>query len=252
MHKVAVLHCDLALGAVGLMKSPLELLEPALGVVDLLLDHLALLLKGHLFILVVAQLLLGFLEFESNTIPLLFGLSLSLVEGVDLFSHLGNGAVVLLPQHGQSGLVSDVGLVQLHLQLGQLFLTSGVESNLGGSVASCLLQLFVELVKLPAQGAASLVSAGTRLALCLKFLIELLEPSLQLLDLGVQLPTQGLLVLNLAVEGTILLFLALQHLAHLDLAPLKVGDGLLSELRVALHLPLQLLDVALLLLLALP
>merc|ERR1719331_3251446 len=58
MHKVAVLHRDLALGTVGLMKSPLELLKPALGVIDLLLDHLALLLKGHLFVLVVTQLLL--------------------------------------------------------------------------------------------------------------------------------------------------------------------------------------------------
>merc|ERR1719239_658997 len=252
MHKVAVLHRDLALGAVGLMKSPLELLKPALSIIDLLLDHLALLLKGHLFILVVTQLLLGFLQFESNTIPLLFGLGLGLVQRVNLFAHLSNGAVVLLPQHGQSGLMSDVGLIQLHLQLGQLFLTSGVEGNLGSSVASCLLQFFVELIKLPAQGAASLVSPGTRLALRLKFLVELLKPSLQLLDLGVQLPTQGLLILDLAVEGAILLFLALQHLAHLDLAPLKVSDGLLSELQVAFHLPLELLDVALLLLLALP
>merc|ERR550539_1079319 len=234
MHQVTVLYRDLALGAVGLMKSPLELL------------------KRHLFVLVVTQLLLGFLQFESYTIPLLFGLSLGLIQCVNLFAHLSNGAVVLLPQHGQSGLMSDVGLIQLHLQLGQLFLTSGVEGNLGSSVASCLLQFFVELIKLPAQGAASLVSPGTRLALRLKFLIELLEPSLQLLDLGVQLPAQGLLVLHLAVEGAILLFFALQNLAHLDLAPLKVGDGLLSELQVALYLPLELLDVALLLLLALP
>merc|ERR550539_2284484 len=234
MHQVTVLYRDLALGAVGLMKSPLELL------------------KRHLFVLVVTQLLLGFLQFESYTIPLLFSLSLGLVQRVDLFAHLSNGAVVLLPQHGQSGLMSDVGLIQLHLQLGQLFLTSGVEGDLGSSVASCLLQFFVELIKLPAQGAASLVSPGTRLAFRLKFLIELLEPSLQLLDLGVQLPAQGLLVLDLAVEGAILLFFALQNLAHLDLAPLKVGDGLLSELQVALYLPLELLDVALLLLLALP
>merc|ERR1719362_1783246 len=170
MHEVTVLYRDLALGAVGLMKSPLELLKPALGIIDLLLDHLALLFKSHLFVLVVTQLLLGFLQFESNTIPLLFSLSLGLVQRVDLFAHLSNGAVVLLPQHGQSGLMSDVGLVQLHLQLGQLFLTPGVEGDLGGSVASSLLQLFVELIELPAQGAASLVSPGTRLALFLKFL----------------------------------------------------------------------------------
>merc|ERR1719500_1025667 len=80
----------------------------------------------------------------------------------------------------------------------------------------------------------------------------LLKPSLEFLDLGVQLPAQGLLVLDFAVEGAVLLFFALQNLAHLDLVPFKVGDGLLCELQVAFHLPLELLDVSLLLLLALP
>merc|ERR1719193_2169379 len=224
MHKVAILHCDLALRAVGLMKRPLQLLKPSLGIVDLLL-------KGHLFILVVTQLLLGFLEFESNTIPLLFSFCLRLIQRVNLFAHLSNGAIVLLPEHCQSGLMSDVGLIQLHLQLGQLLLTSGVEGNLGRSVASRLLQFFVELIKLSAQGATSLVSAGTRLALCLKFHIELLKPSLQLLNLGVQLPAKSLLVLDLAIEGAVLLFFALQNLAHLDLVPLKVSDSLLGELQ---------------------
>ena len=63
---------------------------------------------------------------------------------------------MLLPKHGQRGLMSDVGLIQLHLQFGQLLLTSGVEGNLGRSVASRLLQFFVELIKLSAQGATSL------------------------------------------------------------------------------------------------
>merc|ERR1719454_1360811 len=148
--------------------------------------------------------------------------------------------------------MSDVGLIQLHLQFGQLLLTSGVEGNLSRSVASRLLQFFVELIKLSAQGATSLVSAGTRLALSLKFLIELLKPSLQLLNLGVQLPAKSLLVLDLAIEGAVLLFFALQNLAHLDLVPLKVSDSLLGELQVALHLPLELLNVSLLLLLSLP
>ena len=101
-------------------------------------------------------------------------------------------------------------------------------------------------------GETHLVSSGTRLALGLKFLIELLKPSLQLLDLGVQFTTQGLLVLNLAIKGAVFLFLALQNLAHLDLVPLKVSDCLLSELQVALDLPFKLLNVSLLLLLALP
>ena len=37
-------------------------------------------------------------------------LGLHLVEGVDLFTHLGNGIVVLLAKVGQDGLVLDVGL----------------------------------------------------------------------------------------------------------------------------------------------
>ena len=116
-----------------------------------------------------------------------------------------------------------------------------------------------------------LVSPRTGLALSLKFLVKLLltsvsvvaiigfdklrfnlKSSLELLDLGVQLATQCLLVLNLAVEGAVLLLLALQHLPHFDLVPLKVSDGLLGELQVAFDLPLELLDVALLLLFALP
>ena len=46
--------------------------------------------------------------------------------------------------------------------------------------------------------------------------------------------------------------LVLPYLAELHLVPLQVGDGLLRELEVALGLPLQLLDVAAALLLALP
>ena len=83
--------------------------------------------------------------------------------------------------------MGDVGLVQLHLQLGQLFLASCVEVDLGGRVAAGLLQLLVELIKLPAQGATSLGSPDTGLMFSLKFLIELFKAGLQPLDLGVQL-----------------------------------------------------------------
>ena len=81
---------------------------------------------------------------------------IDLVEGVNLFSHLSNGTIVLLPQHGQSALMGDVGLIQLHLELGKLLLTPGVEGDLGGGVAACLLELLVELIKLPAKGTTAL------------------------------------------------------------------------------------------------
>merc|ERR1719206_1289908 len=212
----------------------------------------ALLLKRQLLTLVVGQVLLGLLQLESNCVPLLLSLGLGLVLSVDLFTHLSNGTVVLLSQHGQRALMGDVGLVELHLELGKLLLAPRVEGDLGGGVAASLLKLLVQLIKLSAKSAAALVSPGTRDAFSLKLLIKLLKSGLQFLDLGVQLPTQGLLILHLPIEGAVLLLLALEHLPHLDLVPLKVSDRLLGELQVALHLPLQLLDVPLLLLLALP
>ena len=42
---------------------------------------------------------------------------------------------------------------------------------------------------------------------------HLFQTSLQLLDLGVELPAEGVLVLDLPVERAVLLLLALQHLA---------------------------------------
>ena len=57
----------------------------------------------------------------------------------------------------------------------------------------------------------------------------------------------GLLVLHFAVERAILLLLALQDLAHLNLVPLKVDDSSLIELQIDLFLPLELLKVSLLL-----
>ena len=199
VNQVAVLDRDLPLGAIGLMESPLELLKPALGVVDLLLDHLALLLKRQLLTLVVGQVLLGLLQLESNCVPLLLSLGLGLVLSVDLFTHLSNGTVVLLSQHGQRALMGDVGLVELHLELGKLLLAPRVEGDLGGGVAASLLKLLVQLIKLSAKGAAALVkneiifdpgtyvclfvighrrrylvSPGTRDAFSLKLLIKLL------------------------------------------------------------------------------
>ena len=106
---------------------------------------------------------------------------------------------MLLSEHGQSGLVRDVTLVQLHLELGELLLPPGVEGNLGGGVAAGLLQLLMELIKLPAQLSSALVSAGSGGTLTLQLLVQLFQASLQLLDLSVQFATQSLLILNLSI-----------------------------------------------------
>ena len=68
---------------------------------------------------------------------------------------------------------------------------------------------------------ASIVSCPTRLSSGLRCATHLpsghsahlFQTSLQLLDLGVELPTEGVLVLDLPVERAVLLLLALQHLA---------------------------------------
>merc|ERR1719225_560005 len=139
------------------MKASLKLLQTTLSIIDLLLDDLALLLQVLALILLSRHLVLGLLKLQSNSVPLLLGLGLHLVEGVDLVSYLRDGGVVLLPEHGESGLVRDVGLIQLHLELGELLLPPGVEGNLGGGVAAGLLQLLMELIKLAAQLSSSLV-----------------------------------------------------------------------------------------------
>lgn len=58
--------------------SNLQLLEPTLSVVDLLLDDLSVLLQRHLLVLVVVQLLLRLLQLKSNTIPFLLSLGFGL------------------------------------------------------------------------------------------------------------------------------------------------------------------------------
>ena len=58
--------------------SNLQLLEPTLSVVDLLLDDLSVLLQRHLLVLVVVHLLLRLLQLKSNTIPFLLSLGFGL------------------------------------------------------------------------------------------------------------------------------------------------------------------------------
>ena len=63
----------------------------------------------------------------------------AIVEGVNVVAHLAHGVVMLGPHGGQGALVLDVGLLQLHLQLGQLSLPLLVQLNLGAGVGPRLL-----------------------------------------------------------------------------------------------------------------
>ena len=84
--------------------------------------------------------------------------------------------------------MSDVALIELHLELGELLLPPGVEGDLGGGVTARLLQLLVELVQFSPELTTALVSSSPGGSLRLKLLVQLLQPGLQLLDLGVELP----------------------------------------------------------------
>ncbi len=74
-------------------------------------------------------------------------LGLHLVEGVDLFTHLGNGIVVLLAKVGQDGLVLDVGLFQITTKFAQLSFALLVQLDLSGSGTTGLFKTLTELLE---------------------------------------------------------------------------------------------------------
>ena len=174
LDKVAVLHSQLPLGAVRLVQGAGDVVLPRLVVVDLGLDHLPRLLQPEPLVLLVDELVLHVLQLQRDRVTLLLGLGLQLVEAVDLVAELGNGGVVLLPEHGESGLVRDVALVQLHLQLGELLLLPRVERDLRRCVSPRLLQLLVDVVQLVPERAARLVRARPAHPLGLEVLVYLI------------------------------------------------------------------------------
>ena len=173
LDKVAVLHSQLPLGAVRLVQRAGDVVLPRLVVVDLGLDHLPRLLQPEPLVLLVDELVLHVLQLQRDRVTLLLGLGLQLVEAVDLVAELGDGGVVLLPEHGESGLVRDVALVQLHLQLGELLLLPRVERDLRRCVSPRLLQLLVDVVQLVPERAARLVRARPAHPLGLEVLVYL-------------------------------------------------------------------------------
>merc|ERR1712168_26155 len=174
MNKVAVFNSNFPLRSISLMESTLQLLKSALSIINLLLNHLTLLLKGHALILIISHLVLSFFKLKSNSITFLFRFSFLLVESINLVTHLRDGGIVFLPQHSQSGLMGYVGFIKFHLQLGQFFLTPGIERDLGCSVAASFFKFFIQLVQFSAESTTTLVSPCSGLSLSLQLFIQLL------------------------------------------------------------------------------
>merc|ERR1719340_463938 len=249
--EVLGLHLQLLLGAVGLVEGAGELIELLVGLNNHSLGHLDVLLHVCSVTHALLQSGPGLSEVSLHTGLVLLRLGLVLVDGVDLLPELSHAVVVLLSQSSQGALVTDVGLLQVGLQLGQLTLSLLVELNLEGGVGPGLLQPGADVLQVAGQEAAVLLSLAAVTALHVDLLVQLVHTDLQLLDLLAVLGAQGLLVLDLSSNAGDLLLSALDGLTELRDCPLQVGHGLLGQLEVSLNLPLHLLSVALGLLLSL-
>merc|ERR1719510_1883384 len=249
--EVLALDLQLLLGGVGLVEGARHLVQLLVGLDNQALGHLAVLLDGRTVAHGLVEPRARLLEVALHAGLVLLGLGLVLVEAVDGLAHVGHGVVVLGAEGGKGSLVGDVGLVQLGLELGQLSLALLVELDLGRGVGADLLDATAEVLDVAGEDGAVLLGLGPVATLDVELLIELLQSSLQLLDLLGVLAAERLLVLGLGGEAGELLLLPLDGLADLALDALQVGHGLLGQLEVALNLALHLLGIALGLLLTL-
>ena len=144
----------------------------------------------------------------------LLNLVLHLVELLNLLGHLSNGVLVLLLEADKSGLLLDVGLLEIAAELGHLSLTLLVQLNLGRGGSSGLSEALSHVLKTASQ------VGPLALGLALLGLLHPLSQKLHVLGMGLTLVGDTLLLQGKA--GT----LALQHdWGHqtLDLGGLALG-----------------------------
>merc|ERR1712012_148394 len=248
--QVLGLNLQLLLGGVSLVESASKLIKLSIGLDNAALAHLDVLLHVGALSHGLLKTSSGLSQVSLHASLVLLRLGLVLVDGVDLLAQLRHAVVVLLSESSQSSLVSNVGLLQVALQLGQLRLALLVELNLESSVGSSLLQTSANVLQVTRQQSSVLLSLGAVATLHIDLLIQLINTNLQLLHLLGVLGGQGLLVLNLGSDGGNLLLLALDSLREFSVDSLQVRDSLLSQLQVSLNLPLHLLSISLGLLLS--
>merc|ERR1712012_116459 len=245
--QVLGLNLQLLLGGVSLVESASKLIKLSIGLDNAALAHLDVLLHVGALSHGLLKTSSGLSQVSLHTSLVLLRLGLVLVDGVDLLAQLRHAVVVLLSESSQSSLVSNVGLLQVALQLGQLRLALLVELNLESSVGSSLLQTSANVLQVTRQQSPVLLSLGAVATLHIDLLIQLINTNLQLLHLLGVLGGQGLLVLDLGSNGGNLLLLALDSLREFSVDSLQVRDSLLGQLEASLNLHLLSISLGLLL-----
>merc|ERR1719322_1410089 len=147
--------------------------------------------------------------------------------------------------------MTNVRLLKIRLEFGQLRLTLLIQLNLEGSVGSSLFKTGSNILQVTGQESSVLLSLGSVAALNIDLFIKLINTDLEFLDLLGVLGSKGLFILNLGSNGGNLLLLALNGLRQLRVDSLKIRDSLLGELEVTFNLSLHLLSITLGLLLTL-
>merc|ERR1719430_345709 len=208
-----------------------------MGLQHLLVGHVSRSLSPHHFVSGGASI--GGLVHDEKLVLLNLGLHFS--ESINLLSHLSSGISLLPLQVGEDGLLLNVGLFHVLAQFVHLGLALLVELHLGSGGTTGLIQTLTQLVDLPGQVGPLPLSLGTSLTLGLEFLLHCLNAALNLLDSLLCLSDQVLLVVKLGSKLCVLLLVADGDF-EVPLGTLQLNHAILSHLKVALELPLLLLN----------
>merc|ERR1719466_45621 len=240
--KVRVLAGDLVLVGGKVSKSQV-------GIVHLLVDgieSLEHLLVGHVgrglspHHLVSGRASVSDLVHDENLVLLDLGLHFS--ESINLLSHLSSGISLFPLQVGEDGLLLNVGFFHVLAQFVHLGLALLVELYLGSGGTAGLIQTLTQLVNLPCQVGPLPLGLGASLTLRLEFLLHGLDAALNLLDSLLGLGDQVLLVVKLGSKLSVVLLLVADGDFDVPLGALQLNHAILSHLKVALELPLLLLN----------
>merc|ERR1719384_2228288 len=249
--QVLGLNLELLLGGVSLIESTGELIKLLVGLDNHALAHLDILLHVGSISHGLLKTSSGLSEVSLHTSLVLLRLGLVLVDGVNLLSKLRHAVVVLLSKSSKGSLMTNVRLLKIRLEFGQLRLTLLVQLNLEGGVGSSLFKTGSNILQVTGQESSVLLSLVSVAALNIDLFIKLINTDLEFLDLLGVLGSKGLFILNLGSNGGNLLLLALNGLRQLRVDSLKIRDSLLGKLEVSFNLPLHFLSITLGLLLTL-
>merc|ERR1719336_3771206 len=241
--QVGVLSSQLPLAGLHVSQGEVGLLDLLAQLIEVALEVPQVLLSGSLAAVDLISGSTGISNLVHDLSLVLLDLGLHLVELLNLLLHLSIGILVLLLKTHNGGLLLDLGLLEVAAQLGHLSLSLLAKLNLGTGGTAGLVQTLTKILELTGEVRPLPLSLGTSLPLSLKLLLHLLNPGLDLLDGLLDLGHQGLLVLELAHQARGILLLAANGILQLLPGPLKLRDGLLQDLQLALNLAPLLLNI---------